>query len=218
MMLPAANLTVFLATAIVLAILPGPGLFYVATRTLAGGRAEGLASSLGTALGGFIHVVAGAAGVSALVLASATLFGWLKLVGAAYLLWLGFGVLRTAGRDAAALVAALKEPAGAGARRAFLDGILVEAFNPKTAAFFLAFLPQFVEPGRGHAALQFVLLGTLSVALNTLADVVASLGASAIRDALALRPDLVRRLRQASGLALIGLGAGLMFTRRPLAA
>ena len=159
MVLPTANLPLFLTTAIVLAVLPGPGIFYVATRTLAGGRAEGLASSLGTALGGFVHVVAGAVGVSALVLASATLFGWLKLVGAAYLLWLGFGVVRSARRDAATLVAALGQPAGAGTRRAFLDGIVVEALNPKTAAFFLALLPQFVDPGRGQPALQFILLG-----------------------------------------------------------
>ena len=218
MLLPTANLPLFLTTALVLAVLPGPGIFYVATRTLAGGRAEGLASSLGTALGGFVHVVAGAVGVSALVLASATLFGWLKLVGAAYLLWLGFSVMRSARRDAAALVAALDQPAGAGTRRVFFDGILVEALNPKTAAFFLALLPQFVEPGLGHAALQFVLLGAVSVALNTAADVAASFAASAVRNALALRPDLVRRLRQASGLALIGLGAGLLFTRRPVAA
>lgn len=218
MVLPTANLPLFLTTAIVLAVLPGPGIFYVATRTLAGGRAEGLASSLGTALGGFVHVVAGAVGVSALVLASATLFGWLKLVGAAYLLWLGFSVVRSARRDAATLVAALEQPAGAGTRRAFFDGIVVEALNPKTAAFFLALLPQFVDPGRGHTALQFILLGAVSVALNTAADVAASFAASAVRNALALRPDLVRRLRQASGLALIGLGAGLLFTRRPLPA
>lgn len=218
MLLPTANLPLFLTTALVLAVLPGPGIFYVATRTLAAGRAEGLASSFGTALGGFIHVGAAAVGVSALVLASATLFGWLKLVGAAYLLWLGFRVMRSARRDAAALVAALEQPAGAGTRRAFFDGIVVEALNPKTAAFFLALLPQFVEPGRGHTALQFVLLGAISVALNTAADVMASLAASALRKALTTRPNLVRRLRQASGFALIGLGAGLLFTRRPLAA
>ncbi len=117
-----------------------------------------------------------------------------------------------------ALVAALEQPAGAGTRRAFFDGIMVEALNPKTAAFFLALLPHFVEPSRGHTALQFVMLGAISVALNTAADVAASFAASAVRNALALRPDLVRRLRQASGLALIGLGAGLLFTRRPLAA
>ena len=107
MVLPTATLPLFLTTALVLAILPGPGIFYVATRTLAGGRDEGLASSLGTALGGLVHVVAGAVGVSALLLASATLFGWLKLVGAAYLLWLGYSVMRSARRDAAVLVAAL---------------------------------------------------------------------------------------------------------------
>ena len=218
MVLPTATLPLFFTTALVLAILPGPGIFYVATRTLAGGRDAGLASRLGTALGGLVHVVAGAVGVSALLLASATLFGWLKLVGAAYLLWLGFSVMRSARRDAAVLVAALEKPAGKRTRRAFFDGILVEALNPKTAAYFLALLPQFVEPGRGQFALQFVLLGAISVALNTAADVVACFAASAVRKGLARRPDVVRRLRQASGLALIGLGAGLLFARRPLPA
>src|SRR6478609_1561076 len=94
------QLALYVAAALVLAITPGPGLFYVAVRTLAGGRAEGVASSLGTGLGGMVHVLAGSLGVSAILLASAELFTALKLVGAAYLVWLGLRTLRSARREA----------------------------------------------------------------------------------------------------------------------
>jgi len=94
------QLALYVAAALVLAVTPGPGIFYVAARTLAGGRAEGVASSFGTGLGGMAHVLAGSLGVSALVLASADLFTALKLIGAAYLLWLGLRTLQSAGREA----------------------------------------------------------------------------------------------------------------------
>lgn len=113
----------------------GPGIFYVAARTLAGGRAEGLASSFGTGLGGLVHVIAGALGVSMLVMASAEAFTILKLAGAVYLIWLGFRTIRDARVEVPTGVAST------GAGHAFHEGILVEALNPKTAAFFLAFIP-----------------------------------------------------------------------------
>jgi len=206
------QLALYCAAAFVLAITPGPGLFYVAARTLAGGRAEGIASSFGTGLGGMVHVLAGGLGVSAVVLASAELFAALKLVGAAYLVWLGLRTLRSARRDAPA---GLKGGAAArlGPRRAFREGVLVEALNPKTAAFFLAFVPQFVVP-EGHVALQFVALGFLSVALNTLADIGVACAAGGVRDGAAARPALIRRLREASGAAMIALGLGLALTKR----
>ena len=151
--------------ALLLAVTPGPGIFYVAARTLAGGRAEGVASSLGTGLGGMVHVLAGSLGVSAIVLASAELFTALKLIGAAYLVWLGLRTDRAARRDALAAVAGRgRGAARSGTRRAFREGVLVEALNPKTAAFFLAFVPQFVDPAAGRVAPQFVLLGFVSVA------------------------------------------------------
>jgi threonine/homoserine/homoserine lactone efflux protein len=160
------------------------------------------------------HVLAGSLGVSALVLASAELFTALKLLGAAYLVWIGLRTLWAARRDASAgLDAAAAAPLGA--RRAFREGILVEALNPKTAAFFLAFVPQFVDPAAGHAGLQFALLGSLSVALNTLADVAVAFAAAGIRAGAAARPRLVRRLREASGAAMIALGLGLALARRP---
>ena len=200
----------YLAAASLLAVTPGPGIFYVAARSLAGGRAEGIASSLGTALGGLVHVLAGALGISALVLASAELFTALKWVGAAYLVWLGVRTMMAARRNVPGADAA---PA-LGTRRAFREGVVVEALNPKTAAFFLAFIPQFLDPSAGAVALPFILLGSISVLLNTLADIVVAIGASRIREGAASRPGFIRRLREISGASMIALGAGLALAKR----
>ena len=209
----AASLALFLAAALAIAVSPGPGLLYVAARTLAGGRTEGLASSFGTGLGGLVHVAAGAIGVSALVLASAEAFTVLKIAGAAYLVWLGIKSFRESGIAIAPTITAT------GAARAFREGIVVEALNPKTAAFFLAFLPQFVDPVAGPAAgpvwLQFVVLGLISVTLNTAVDVVVTFLAARARAAAVSRPGLLRRLRQGAGVAIASLGLALLFARRP---
>ena len=209
------QLALFFAAALLLAVTPGPGIFYVAARTLAGGRAEGVASSFGTGLGGMVHVVAGGLGVSAIVLASAELFATLKLVGAVYLVWIGLRTIRSARRDASSALHGGAAAPPVGPRRAFREGVLVEALNPKTAAFFLAFVPQFVDPAQGAVAVQFVVLGFLSVTLNTLADIVVAFGASRIRDGATARPTLIRRLREASGGAMIALGIGLALAKRP---
>ena len=201
------RLPIFLLAALLVAATPGPGLFYVAAGALAGGRREGLASSLGLALGGLIHVVAGAIGVSALVMASAQAFTLLKLVGAIYLMWLGW----KAWRDACNLASV--DVRKAGGHLAFRDGIIVEALNPKTAAFFLAFIPQFVDPARPVAA-QFVALGLVSVLMNTTADILVACGAAMARRALSRRPTFGARARQASGVVMCGLGASLLFARR----
>lgn len=203
------------AAAFMLAVIPGPGIFYVAARTLAGGRAEGMASSLGTGLGGLVHVLAGSLGVSAIVLASAELFTALKLIGAAYLVWLGLRTFQSAHRDASTALKGGPVAPPVGPRRAFREGVLVEALNPKTAAFFLAFIPQFVDPAQGPVALQFVMLGFVSVVLNTLADIAVAFMASGIRKGAAARPALIRRLREASGVAMIALGIGLTLAKRP---
>ena len=197
----------FLAAALVVAITPGPGIFYIVARTLAGGRTEGLASSVGLGLGGLVHVVCGAAGLSALVMASAQAFTLLKIAGALYLIWLGLKTWREA--RAAAPIAVQT----AGARRAFREGIVVEALNPKTAAFFLAFIPQFVNPSANVAA-QFIVLGLISVALNTSADLIVTVWAAKARAGLEKRPSLIARMRQASGAVMCGLGATLLFARR----
>ncbi len=209
------QLALYVAAALVLAVTPGPGIFYVAARTLAGGRAEGVASSSGTGFGGMVHVLAGSLGVSAVVLASAELFTALKLIGAAYLVWLGLRTFRSARRDVSAGLDGGAAAPPIGPRRAFREGVLVEALNPKTAAFFLAFVPQFVDPAGGQVALQFVALGSVSVALNTLADIAVAFAAGGIRDGAAARPALIRRLREASGGAMVALGIGLALARRP---
>ncbi|WP_108661406.1 LysE family translocator [Acuticoccus kandeliae] len=209
-----SQLALYFAAAFLLAITPGPGIFYVGARTLAGGRAEGIASSLGTGLGGMVHVLAGSLGISAIVLASAELFTALKLVGAAYLVWIGYRTIRAARRDAMRTLSTDIGAPAVGARRAFREGVLVEALNPKTAAFFLAFIPQFVDPA-GSVALQFVVLGFVSVALNTLVDIVVAFAAGGVRDGAAARPRLIRRLREASGAAMMALGLGLALVRRP---
>jgi len=199
----------FLVAASIIALSPGPGIFYVAARTISGGRSEGLASSFGTAIGGLVHVAAGAIGVSALVMASAEAFTALKIVGAFYLIWLGIKTIRESRTGF---------PAGdavVGSARAFRDGIAVEAFNPKTATFFLAFLPQFVDP-TGTVWLQFLVLGLISVTLNTAVDVAVVLGASRARTFALGRPALLRRLRSGAGLVIASLGLGLLFGRRPV--
>jgi threonine/homoserine/homoserine lactone efflux protein len=147
------------------------------------------------------------------VLASAELFTALKLIGAAYLVFIGWRTFQSARRESAPDLSVMIEPPH-GVRRAFREGILVEALNPKTAAFFLAFIPQFIDPA-GAVALQFVVLGLISVTLNTLADVVVAFAASRIRAGAVSRPELIRRLREASGGAMVLLGLGLAFARRP---
>jgi threonine/homoserine/homoserine lactone efflux protein len=205
-----SNFALFLAVALVIAAIPGPGILYVTARTLAGGRSAGMASTFGTALGGLVHVIAGSMGISALLLASAELFTAVKFAGALYLIWLGLQTFRSA-----AIAETTSAPATS-KRHAFRDGIVVEALNPKTAAFFLAFIPQFIVPASPHPALQFVVLGLISVTLNTLADVIVVIAASAVRRNITGRPGLLRRLRQGSGLFMAGLGVSLALARRPV--
>jgi threonine/homoserine/homoserine lactone efflux protein len=200
-------LLLFLAAALLVAITPGPGIFYIVARTLVGGRTEGLASSIGLGLGGLVHVVGGAFGVSALIMASAEAFTVLKIAGAFYLIWLGIKTWREA------RIAEPAEVKTTGARRALREGIVVEALNPKTAAFFLAFIPQFVDP-TAHAAAQFVVLGLVSVTLNTSADLIVTHWAAKARDGLATRPAFITRTRQVSGAVMCGLGATLLVARR----
>jgi threonine/homoserine/homoserine lactone efflux protein len=203
-----ADFSLFLVAALLVAVVPGPGIFYVAARTLSEGRTAGIASTFGTALGGLVHVIAGGVGVSAVIMASAEAFALLKLAGALYLIWLGFRAFRDAGELPSA-------PNAAPGRRVFREGIVVEATNPKTAAFFLAFIPQFLDTAGVHPALQFIALGLISVTLNTLADVVVVAAAAATRANLARRPRLFPKLRRGSGLFMMGLGASLLLARRP---
>jgi threonine/homoserine/homoserine lactone efflux protein len=195
----------FLAAATLLALTPGPGIFYVLTRTLAGGRREGVLSALGTLVGGLVHVVAAGPGLSAVLAASAAAFTAVKYAGALYLLWLGISLIRSRTVEMADAGPPLPP------RHAFRQGVITEVLNPKTALFFLPFIPQFVNPGRGHIVLQFLLLGCVSVSLNTSADLVVVSFAAPIGARLRSSPRWRRNQRVASGLAMIGLGAFVAF-------
>jgi|SRR5215472_14378042 len=206
-MLDVHRLWFFLVTALVLAVTPGPGIMYVLARTLAGGRREGLHSSLGTFLGGMFHVFAAAVGISAVLAASAVAFHTVKYAGAAYLVWLGIRMIRT--RNVEFSAGSVRPSASA-----FHQGVLTELLNPKTALFFLSFIPQFVTPTLGHVFLQFVLLGSLSVMLNTSGDIAVVLLSSRLERKLKSSARLRRNQRVSSGLGMIGLGAYLALSER----
>ena len=192
----------FFAAALLLAVTPGPGIFYVLARTLAGGRREGFQSSFGTFFGGLFHVFAAALGVSAILAASAIAFHTVKYAGAAYLVLLGIKMIRSRNTEMPTETSA---PDG----NAFRQGILTEVLNPKTALFFLSFIPQFIVPERGHIFIQFATLGILSVSLNTAADLLVVALATPLERKLKSSAVFRRRQRTASGLGMIGLGAYL---------
>ncbi len=199
-MLDPHHFLLFFAAALILAITPGPGIFYVLARSLAGGKREGVQSSFGTFAGGLFHVFAAALGISAILAASAVAFHTVKYAGAAYLVWLGLRMIRSRNAD---MAFQNLQPS----QSAFRQGILTEALNPKTALFFLSFIPQFIATGRGHVFFQFLLLGAISVILNTTADLVVVLLAAPLERKLKNSARFRRNQRVASGVGMIGLGA-----------
>ena len=200
------SFSLFLSAAIVLAITPGPGIFYVMTRSLKGGRIEGIASAMGTSVGGMFHVVAAALGISIVLTASALVFNLVKYLGAVYLIYLGVKTLLS--RDSYLEAASIQRT---GYKRAFLQGVTVEVLNPKTALFFLAFIPQFINP-EGLVFAQFLLLGLISVALNTSVDFVVIAMAGPIGQWLKTSPHLRVGQRYATGTGLIALGSYVALT------
>jgi threonine/homoserine/homoserine lactone efflux protein len=197
----APHLLAFTLAALTIALIPGPGVLYVLARSLGGGREEGLRSTVGTGLGGLVHVAAAAAGLSAIIATSATAFSAVKYLGAAYLVWLGARALLSRKVETPS---AVTRPSPSNALR---QGALTEVLNPKTALFFLTFLPQFCQPANGPVALQVLVLGAVSVAFNTLVDVGVAFAAGGISRRLRERPRLWRRQQVATGSILIGLGA-----------
>jgi threonine/homoserine/homoserine lactone efflux protein len=191
----------FLAAALVLALTPGPGILYVMARTLSGGKPDGIASTLGTGVGGLMHVAVATAGLSALLAASARGFLVVKTFGALYLVFLGLRSILGARR-----VTGIPSLRPHGARQAFLEGILTEALNVKTALFFLAFIPQFVN----HAlpvAPQFAVLGLLCVSLNTAVDFLVVLLAARLSGFFRKSARPAQMMSYGSGSVLLGLGA-----------
>jgi threonine/homoserine/homoserine lactone efflux protein len=194
------HFALFLSAAPILALTPGPGMLYVLSRTLHAGRREGVLSSLETLVGGSVHVLAAAFGLSAVLATSAVAFSVIKYAGATYLVYLGVSMLRSRNINVE-----MAEEKGAGQGH-FLQGIWTEVLNPKTALFFLSFIPQFVSTAKGHLVMQFLLLGSVSVALNTTADLLAVLLAEAVAHKLRDNPGFTRKQRTASGVGMIGLG------------
>jgi threonine/homoserine/homoserine lactone efflux protein len=201
-----ARFAVFLTAAFLLAIAPGPGMLYVLARSLAGGKREGVLSAFGTFLGGMVHVFAAAAGLSLVLARSALAYATLKYAGAAYLCFLGIRMIRDAGAESA------QQPQlAAPVRNPLWQGVATEALNPKTALFFLSFIPQFVSRTSPHVFWQFLLLGTISVALNTSADLLVIALAGPIGTKIRSSAVFRRRQRTATGLVMIGLGSYVAF-------
>jgi threonine/homoserine/homoserine lactone efflux protein len=200
-----ATLSLYLAAALVLAITPGPGIFYVLTRSLKGGRREGYASSFGTAIGGLFHVVAAALGLSAILATSALAFFVVKYAGAAYLIYLGIRTLMS--KDD---MPVMETEVVSNNKRAFYQGILTEVLNPKTALFFLAFIPQFVDMNAPIVP-QFIVLGCISVFLNTSMDLIVATLAGPIGYQLKKRATLRKGQRIFTGMSLMGLGVYVAF-------
>ena len=198
----------FAIAAFILAITPGPGLAYVVAKTVSSGRTEGLASCIGTAIGGMVHVLAAAFGISLVIAKSAVAFHAIKFIGAAYLVFLGIRLLM---RKQA--VTQVGDVAAQGCRHAMIEGVVVEAMNVKTALFFLAFLPQFISPTSEMTG-QLALLGSICVALNTLVDIVAVFTAERLLMSESLRAARARLLTRISGATMIGLGAFLAAAKR----
>src|SRR5438552_4653028 len=212
MMIHATQFFLFLTAAVLLAIAPGPGMLYVLARTLAGGKREGILSALGTFLGGMAHVFAAAAGISVILAKSASAFATVKYAGAAYLCYLGIRMILDAQKQEAALSNKEFLPQGTFPRRsAFWQGVITEVLNPKTALFFLSFIPQFVNPHLGRVLLQFLVLGFMSVTLNTLADLGVVSFAAPIGVRLKSSRQFRRNQRVLSGAAMIGLGTFVAF-------
>ncbi|MFM2066395.1 MAG: hypothetical protein RLZZ584_1304 [Pseudomonadota bacterium] len=209
-------LLAFLAASLALALTPGPGVLYIVARTLAEGRASGLASVAGVALGNFANALLAAFGVAALLAVSALAFELLKWAGAAYLVWLGVQQWRNppASTEAAAQLAAATPHAAATARQAWREGVVVALLNPKTTLFFAAFLPQFMTPG-GHAVAQSVTLGGLFVAIATVTDSAYVLLAALVAPRLARARRAQVWGRRAAGSAFIGLGLLTALSARP---
>jgi threonine/homoserine/homoserine lactone efflux protein len=200
----------FIVASLVLIVTPGQDMILVMSRSIAQGAGAGLATAAGVSVGLVGHTLLATLGLGALLRTSEWLFVALKLVGAAYLVWLGIQMLRTRGRELAASAGAPRSLA-----RLFLDGALSNVSNPKIAVFYFAFLPQFVPPGAAHPTLAVFALGLLFAALTFLVKGPVGLAAGALSGWLRARPTALTWLYRTSGALLIGLGLKLAFERRP---
>lgn len=199
------TLLTFVAAAVVFCLVPGPNVIYIVTRTLSEGRRAGVASVLGVATAGVAHVVLAAFGLSALLASSATAYDAVRYAGAAYLVVLGLRALTDPAAPEGPQAPASRS---ADARAAYRQGFVVNLLSPKTALFFLALLPQFVDAGAGSAASQIIVLGSLLVAIGLVNDGLYAVAAGALAPRLRRGAGLLGRTRRISGLVYIGLGVG----------
>jgi threonine/homoserine/homoserine lactone efflux protein len=196
------TLIVFAGVSLAVLLFPGPAVIYIVTRGATQGRTAGLVSMLGIEAGNLVHVFAAAAGLSAILASSAEAFTVVKYLGAAYLVYLGLRALLDGEDDA------IEGGTGTSRSRLFSQGVVIAVLNPKTALFFLAFLPQFVESGDGAAWLQIAVLGVLFVAIAVITDGAYALAASGVGSLIRGSRRARATLRQASGAVYIALGAG----------
>jgi len=203
-----AALVVFVFAALALLIVPGPAVLYVVARSIRQGRGAGLASVLGIHVGTLVHIAAATAGLSALIVSSAVAFTAVKIAGAVYLLGLGLWTLFS--RRAKAEIA----PGARSLRGVFAQGIVVNVLNPKTALFFLAFLPQFVDPDASHPATQIAVLGALFVLLGLVTDSLWALAAGTAGGLLRRSRRFVRTQRYVTGTVYVALGVATAFAGR----
>ncbi|HEY6512878.1 MAG TPA: LysE family translocator [Burkholderiaceae bacterium] len=199
------DLPLFIAAGLLLNITPGADLALIGARSAAQGFRSGAAAALGVGAGCVVHVVAAALGLSALIASSAAAFTVLRWAGAAYLVWLGIGLLRGAGASAPAAAAA---PAMSW-WHSFVQGFLTNALNPKVALFFLAFLPQFIDAAAPDKALAFVALGAVFAVNGTLVNVAFAALVARLRGALGSQPALGRWLARGVGALFVALGVRL---------
>ncbi|MGP4098934.1 LysE family translocator [Nonomuraea sp. KM90] len=199
-----STLAIFCALTLGLLVVPGPAVLYIVTRSVSQGRGAGLVSVLGVHTGSVVHVAAAALGISALLAASATAFTVVKYVGVAYLVWLGVRKLMRRGDGDEPI-----EVKTQSRRRLFWEGFVVNVLNPKTAVFFVAFLPQFTNPEAGPVGPQILLLGLLWIVLGMASDGTYAMLASALAGRVRGSARVRRRLDVGSGVVYLGLAAWL---------
>jgi threonine/homoserine/homoserine lactone efflux protein len=207
MLIAPSALALFMTGAMLLLLIPGPAVLYITSRSIGLGRAAGLASAMGIAVGTMFHVAAATLGLSALLVSSAAAFQFVKYAGAAYLIYLGIRTLRSG--DVATLDPSHERRS---LRSIFGQGVLVNLLNPKTALFFLAFLPQFVDPTRGRTSLQIFELGGLFALMGWVSDSIWALLAGTFGARLRGNLRLRGAQRKVSGGVLIALGLAAAFS------
>lgn len=203
------TIVMFMVAALALNVTPGPSIMYVLSRSLGQGRPAGLVSALGLGTGSLLHAVAATLGLSVVIAYSPLAFALIKYLGAAYLVYLGVGLLRSR-----PIPLAEAEPAGLSLGRVYWQGVLTEILNPKIAVFFLSFLPQFVDPARGWVAGQTLFFGLLFHVTGVPTNLLVAVAASSIAGWFARNPRSERIRNGLAGAVLIGLGVRLALTER----